>query len=105
MPQTPQNKDPRIVMPVCSYVVIPEPGATQAVQERLSSLPGCETVRAENREVILLVTDTNSAAQEEQLRRRVQATPGILTVVLAFGDLEDEASLVQLGARRTGGDA
>jgi nitrate reductase NapAB chaperone NapD len=103
MPQTPSNKDPRIVMPVCSYVVIPEPGATQAVQERLASLPGCETVRAENREVILLVTDTAGAEQEEQLRRQVQATPGILTVVLAFGDLEDEASLVQLGARRTGG--
>jgi nitrate reductase NapAB chaperone NapD len=91
-------------MPVCSYVVIPEPGATAAVQERLSSLPGCETVRAENREVLLLVTDTDSAEQEEQLRRRVEATPGILTVVLAFGDLEGEA-VVQLGGRRNGGAA
>jgi nitrate reductase NapAB chaperone NapD len=91
-------------MPVCSYVVIPEPGATAAVQERLSTLPGCETVRAENREVLLLVTDTDSAEQEEQLRRRVEATPGILTVVLAFGDLEGEP-LVQLGGRRDGGAA
>jgi nitrate reductase NapAB chaperone NapD len=92
-------------MPVCSYVVIAEPGETAAVQERLSSLPGCETVRAENREVLLLVTDTAGALQEEQLRRSIEATPGILTVVLAFGDLEGEASLVQLGGRRRGGAA
>jgi len=92
-------------MPVCSYVVIPEPGATDAVEARLSSLPGCETARAENREVILLVTDTTSAGEEDALRREVEATPGILTVVFAFGDLDGDAPMVQLGGRRNGGAA
>jgi nitrate reductase NapAB chaperone NapD len=90
----------RNTMPVCSYVVIPEPGSAAAVAARLAALPGCETVRAENRDVILLVTDTSSDAEEAALRRALDATPGILTIVLAFGDLDPDAPLVQLAGRR-----
>jgi nitrate reductase NapAB chaperone NapD len=92
-------------MPVCSYLVIPEPGSTEAVIARLGALPGCEAVRAENREVILLVTDTAGPQHEAELRSAMDGIDGILTMVLTFGDLEDGAPLVQLGGPSRGGAA
>jgi nitrate reductase NapAB chaperone NapD len=75
-------------MPLCSYVVIPETGRAPQVGARLSSLPGCEVAHARNRDVLLLVTETASAEQEEALRRSLDGLPDVRALVLAFGDLE-----------------
>jgi nitrate reductase NapAB chaperone NapD len=89
-------------MPVCSYLVIPDPGATDSVLAGLRALPGCDATRAENRDVIVLVTDTESDEQEAELTRAIHGLDGILTMVLTFGDIDGAAPLVQLdgpGAR------
>jgi nitrate reductase NapAB chaperone NapD len=88
-------------MAVCSYLVIPAEGATDAVMARLAALPGCETARAENREVILLVTDTEGAEQEKALRQQLESVEDILAMVFTFGDIDQEAPLVQLGGGRS----
>ena len=41
-------------MPICSYLVVPEQGALERVNERLMNLAGCEVARAENRDVMIL---------------------------------------------------
>lgn len=79
-------------MPVCSYLVIPERGATEACAERLSALPGCEVVRAENRDVLLLVTETAGPAEERALRDALASIPGIRSLVLTFGELDTETA-------------
>jgi nitrate reductase NapAB chaperone NapD len=88
-------------MAVCSYLVIPAEGATDAVMARLAALPGCETARAENREVILLVTDTEGPEQEEALRRQLESVEDILAMVFTFGEIDREAPPVQLGRGRS----
>jgi nitrate reductase NapAB chaperone NapD len=75
-------------MPICSYLVMPEPGATDAVRERLSALPGCDVLQAENRDLLVLVTDTADRAAEAALRARVEALEGIGALVLTFGEVE-----------------
>jgi nitrate reductase NapAB chaperone NapD len=90
-------------MPVCSYVVIPREGAVAAVEARLLALPGCEVVRAENRDLLLLVTDTADAEQEQALTRTLESMDGIASMVLTFGEL-DGAAPVQ-GSRRWRGAA
>jgi nitrate reductase NapAB chaperone NapD len=95
-------------MPVCSYVVIPEPGATDGVLRQLNALPRCEATRAENRDVILLVTDTADMQEEQAMATALGGVEGILTMVLAFGDIEEGSEPVQLGGRgmrRNGGVA
>jgi nitrate reductase NapAB chaperone NapD len=92
-------------MAVCSYLVIPEEGATDAVEARLAALPGCETSRAENREVILLVTDTEGAEQETSLRQQLESVDGVLAMIFTFGEIDPEAPLVQLGGRSRRGAA
>jgi nitrate reductase NapAB chaperone NapD len=88
-------------MAVCSYLVIPAEGTTDTVMARLSALSGCEAARAENREVILLVTDTEGPEQETALRQQLDSVDDVLAMIFTFGDIDQEAPLVQLGGRRS----
>jgi nitrate reductase NapAB chaperone NapD len=78
-------------MAICSYLVIPDPGETESVSKRLSSLPGCDVIRARNREVLLLLTETAGAAEEAALRREIEGVDGIQALVLTFGEIPDNA--------------
>lgn len=80
-------------MPICSYVVIPERGAAASVAEALRSTPGCEVARAENRDVLLLVTDTPTPADEAGLRASIEAMSGIQALLLTFGEIDPDTDL------------
>ena len=74
-------------MPICGYLVIAESGASEQVAMRLSALRGCDVARAENRDVLILVTDTPDLEEERALREIVEATEGIQALVLTFGEI------------------
>lgn len=74
-------------MTISSYLVIPTEGATDTLAERLADLPGCEIARAENRDVLLLVTDTPSVEVETVLRRRLEGMEGVGALILTFGEI------------------
>ena len=78
---------------ICSYLVISEPGASAPVAERLTALPGCEVVRAENRDVLILVTDTPGLEEESALRREVEAMDGIQALLLTFGEIDPDIAI------------
>lgn len=77
-------------MPVCSYLVIPERGAAETLARRLEALPGCDVARAENRDVLLLVTDTPGPQEDRELRGTLEEMDGIHALVLAFGEIDPE---------------
>jgi len=77
-------------MPVCSYLVIPERGAAEQVAVRLRSLPGCDVAPAENRGLLLLVTDTPGPEEDNALRNRLEGMEGIHALILAFGEIDPE---------------
>jgi nitrate reductase NapAB chaperone NapD len=91
-------------MPVCSYLVVPETGAAGPVARRLSTLPGCDVARAENRDVLLLVTDTPGPDEDAELRATLESMEGIQALVLSFGEIDPETSegdpLTRDGRRR-----
>lgn len=76
---------------ICSYVVIPVEGAAAALAAQLEQLPGCDVIRAQNRDVLILVTDTPGLAEETSLRRSIEALPGIRALLLTFGELDPMA--------------
>ena len=80
-------------MPICSYLVIPEEGASALVAERLAALPGCDVVEAENRDVLILVTDTPGFDEESALRRKVEALDGMQALLLTFGEIDPDAPI------------
>lgn len=74
-------------MPILSYLVLPVPGAADQVARQLMAIPGCEVVRAENRDLLILVTETAGDAEEQVLRASLAETAGIRAVSLTFGDV------------------
>jgi nitrate reductase NapAB chaperone NapD len=78
---------------ICSYLVIAEGGALARVAERLGALPGCDVVAAENRDVLILVTDTPGLEEEGALRRRVEALEGIQALLLTFGEIDPDTQI------------
>jgi nitrate reductase NapAB chaperone NapD len=74
-------------MPICSYLVVPAVGEIEAVRTRLASLPGCDVVRAANRELLLLVTETADPAAEAALREAIERLDGVSALVLTFGEI------------------
>jgi nitrate reductase NapAB chaperone NapD len=78
-------------MAVCSYLVIPEPGRAGPVAGRLAAIPGCEVTAAENRDVLLLVTESDGPEEEKALREELESVPGVMALVLTFGEIDPEA--------------
>jgi nitrate reductase NapAB chaperone NapD len=78
-------------MVICSYLLIAEYGKTAPLVDRLSALPGCEVARAENRDVLLVVTEAACAEDANALRDRVAGMDGVRALVLTFGEIAPEA--------------
>ncbi len=72
-------------MPVCSYVVFPQPGQIRELATELAGLPGCSAEVPEQGDVLVLVTDTVTDAQERALQADLREMDGIQCMVMTFG--------------------
>ncbi len=88
-------------MGICGYLVFTEDGATPALAARLTALPGCDVVRAERRDLLLLVTESTTADEEAALRETLEEMEGVSALVLTFGEIDPETPVGDpLGANR-----
>ena len=93
-------------MPICSYLVIPREGDVERVHRRLAARPQCDVVRADNRDVLILVTETGGLEEESELRSSVEAMDGIEALFLTFGEIDPDTELadpIAVGNRRRSG--
>ena len=83
-------------MPVKSYLVCAKPGGGGRLAKQLGGLPGCTIWPAENREALVVVTDTVSEDSDALLRHALEGLEslGSLTLVAAFAAADD---LVAIG--------
>ena len=72
-------------MPICSYLLTPRQGKLNVVMEALTHLPEVEVYPAEDRELLVIVTETVSQEQEDNLNERMNAIDGIDCLALSFG--------------------
>ena len=77
-------------MPICSYIVYPKEGKVKDLKKQLASLPGCQVLPAENRDVIILITDTRSLTDEIHLQTSLKRIKEIQSLALTFGNIESE---------------
>ena len=78
------------VMPTCGYVVLPDPGAVENVAAELDEIQGCQVFPAENRDLLLLVTQTGSFEDDLQLRQAVSEVAGVDALFLTFGEIDPD---------------
>ncbi len=79
-------------MPICSYIVFPQPGKKEQLARALDAVPGCETQQAEKDELLLLLTETLSKSEEKALQDRLEGMGDIQCLVLSFGALDEEST-------------
>lgn len=84
-------------MPIKSYLVHTQTGRHAEAADELAALPGCTVAPADNRAVLVLVTDAPSEDADAALRLRVENIGAIsaLTLVSAFAADDD---LISIGA-------
>ncbi|MFY0686010.1 MAG: hypothetical protein JXQ90_02535 [Cyclobacteriaceae bacterium] len=75
-------------MPIKSYVLIPQQDKTTQLLQELSLIEQCESQVAENKDVIVAVTDTPSEVADKELYKQIEQLPSLahITLVSGFND-------------------
>ena len=75
-------------MPVKSYLVIPAEGRKEPLKKEIEALQGCEVTPAENRSLLVVLTETESEEEDKALFEKLNtlADLQLLTLVSAFSD-------------------
>ncbi|MEX0313512.1 MAG: hypothetical protein AB3N18_05000 [Allomuricauda sp.] len=72
-------------MPIKSYLVHPAEGKKTALANELSNMQHCVVVPAENEEVLILITETDSKQEEEELKQNLEKISDIKLMALVSG--------------------
>jgi nitrate reductase NapAB chaperone NapD len=75
-------------MPICSYLVTPIEGKCDEAAERLRDLAGCRVTRAEQCDLLVVVTETASAEEECRLQEALNTIDQIQCLALTFGQIQ-----------------
>jgi nitrate reductase NapAB chaperone NapD len=77
-------------MPVFGYLAIPVSGATDTLHHELRSLPYCQVIPADNRELLVLVTDTPDEDTEKELQNTLRGLSSLQSLSMTFGHNDEQ---------------
>lgn len=72
-------------MPIKSYLAHPHDGKKEELIKALSQLTSCDVIPAENKELLIVVTDTNSKDEDQQLRYKMEAIDSLKLLAMVSG--------------------
>jgi len=72
-------------MPIFSYLAIPRDGDRELLCSELARIEHCQIIPADNREVIVLVTDTPDESVEKELQKKLKGLESLHSLSLSFG--------------------
>jgi nitrate reductase NapAB chaperone NapD len=72
-------------MPIKSYLAHPHDGKKEELLQALSSLSNCEVIPAENKELLIVVTDTNNKLEDENLKEKIDAIESLKLLAMVSG--------------------
>ena len=72
-------------MPIKSYLAHPHQGKKLELIQTLSSIKHCEVIPAENKDLLILITDTESNSQEDNLQEQLNTIESIKLLALVSG--------------------
>ena len=75
-------------MPVFSYLAYPKQGAKEQLIKDLASLDFCEATPADNKEILILVTDTPGDDQEKALQKKLKKLNSLESLGMTFGHVD-----------------
>ena len=72
-------------MPIKSYLAHPVKGQKEKLIEDLIALKNCQVIPAENKEVIVVVTETENDNEEGLLKEKIEAFTSLKLLALVSG--------------------
>ena len=72
-------------MAIKSYLAHPHTGQKEKLQKKLSSITQCEVIPAENKDVLVLVTETETESQDILLKEQLDAIDSLKLLALVSG--------------------
>ena len=76
-------------MPVFSYLAYPEQGAKEELLKDLAALDYCEVAPADNKEILILVTDTPDEEKERALQEKIKKLKSLQSLGMTFGHTDE----------------
>ena len=72
-------------MPIKSYLAHPIEGKKQQLARAILAISGCDVIPAENKDLLVVVTDTESINQDEILKEKIEAIDSLKLLALVSG--------------------
>ncbi|WP_440121829.1 hypothetical protein [Tenacibaculum sp. Ill] len=72
-------------MPIKSYLAHPHDGKKEELIKVLSTLKECDVLPAENKDVLVLVTETETKAEEDILKQKLEAISSLKLLAMVSG--------------------
>ncbi|MFT7611250.1 MAG: nitrate reductase NapAB chaperone NapD [Parvicellaceae bacterium] len=72
-------------MPIKSYLAHPQDGKKEALVLALSSFTECDVFPAENREILIVVTETKNKEAEKKLKEKLESINSLKLLAMVSG--------------------
>ncbi len=72
-------------MPIKSYLAHPHSGKKNELIEALSSIEQCEIMPAQNKEVLILITETEDKTEEAMLKEKLETIESLKLLAMVSG--------------------
>ncbi|MCD2257733.1 hypothetical protein [Psychroserpens luteolus] len=72
-------------MPIKSYLAHPHQGKKDELILAISALKHCEVVPAQNRDIIVIVTETDTREEEDNLKLKLEAISSLKLLAMVSG--------------------
>lgn len=72
-------------MPVKSYLAHPHDNQKEELIRELSMIAQCEVLPAQNKDVVILVTETETTVEEDTLKEKLETIPSLKLLALVSG--------------------
>ncbi|WP_428744966.1 hypothetical protein [Tenacibaculum sp.] len=72
-------------MPIKSYLAHPHDGKKEELIQALSNLNHCDVIPAENKDVLVLITETETNAEEDILKQKLETISSLKLLAMVSG--------------------
>ena len=77
-------------MPIKSFIVFPNQGKKEGLQSEIAAMQGCSVIPSDNKDVFVLVTDTQTEEEEEILLQKINELSAVDQISMVAGYNENQ---------------
>ena len=77
-------------MPIKSYIAHPQEGKYQELLSELSNIEGCDIIPSENKEIVVVVTDSKSDSEDKNMQIEIDSIKSLKILSLVSGFETDQ---------------